>query len=153
MIVCCWSLFSVSHSRAVLTRMRLWPPLWCTSRQQAHFQNGNMFFFCFDINPHQEKPFFPRHTTRQQLCAVQVTLKRHPGPKRALSSRGRDVLVQDVPPIAEFEKYLRDRDILGLEELFDHGLHESGHFCVQYLRSCFASGTVGPDNQVLSSPA
>ena len=48
--------------------------------------------------------------------------------------RGRDVLVQDV-----FDGYLRVRDIHGLEELLNHGLHELGHLCVQYLRTCSAS--------------
>ena len=32
---------------------------------------------------------------------------------------------------------LRVRDIHGLEEFIDHCLHELGHLCVQYLRSCF----------------
>ena len=31
-----------------------------------------------------------------------------------------------------------------LEELLHHGLHELGHLCVQHLRSCFASGILGP---------
>ena len=41
-------------------------------------------------------------------------------------------------------KNMRVRDIHGLEELLDHGIHELGHLCVQYHRSCFASGTLGP---------
>ena len=46
--------------------------------------------------------------------------------------------------VAEFKKYLKVRDIHGLEEHFDHGLHETGHLCVHYLRTCFAPGTLGP---------
>ena len=32
----------------------------------------------------------------------------------------------------------------GLQELFSHGLNELGHACIQYLRACFASGSLGP---------
>ena len=39
--------FSVSHSRAVLTRMRLWPPLWSTRRQQAPLIKMETCVFCF----------------------------------------------------------------------------------------------------------
>ena len=51
--------FSVSHSRAVLTRTRLWPPLWSTRRQQAHFQNGNMFFLLQHLPTSRKTVFFP----------------------------------------------------------------------------------------------
>ena len=63
-------------------------------------------------------------------------------------------IVRDVLPttaqrydgtVAEFEKYLKVRDIHGAEELLDYPiLHELGHLCVQYLGTCFASGTLGP---------
>ena len=51
----------------------------------------------------------------------------HPGPKRAFSSRGRDV-----------------RDIHGVEEPSITVSMTWVTFCVQSLRSCFASGTLGP---------
>ena len=51
---------------------------------------------------------------------------------------------RDDVAVAEFEKYLRVRDIHGLEELFNHGPNELGHLCIQYLRTCFGSGTLGP---------
>ena len=90
---------------------------------------------------------------QDELLYRAVDIERHTGPKRALPSRGRDVLVQDVlpttahrsdVPVAEFEKYLRVRDIHGLEEVVNHGLNELGHPCVQSLRTCFTSGTFGP---------
>ena len=65
----------------------------------------------------------------------------------------RDALAQDVllttaqrcdVAVSELEKHLRVRDIHGLEELVNHGLNELGHVCIQYLRTCFASGSVGP---------
>ena len=47
---------------------------------------------------------------RIELLYRAVDIERHPGLKRAFSSRGRDV-----------------RDIHGVEELLDHGLHDLGH--------------------------
>ena len=53
--------------------------------------------------------------------------KKHPGPKRALPSRGRDVLTQVILPtssqhddvaVSDFEKHLRDNH--GTEELVSH---------------------------------
>ena len=70
---------------------------------------------------------------RNELLYCGGDIKRHPGPKRALLLRGRDVLVQDVLPataqrydvtVSEFDKYLRVMDIRGLEELVNHGLNE-----------------------------
>ena len=69
MIVCCWSLFFGF-------------PLACCSDQDETLatvveyqtpagtllQMETCVFFCFDIYPQQEKPFFPRHSTRQQLA-------------------------------------------------------------------------------------
>ena len=40
--------------------------------------------------------------------------------------------------------YVRVRDMHGLEELVNHGLNELGLVCIQYLRTCFASGCLGP---------
>ena len=86
---------------------------------------------------------------RNELLYRGDDIERHPGPKRALPLRGRDVLVPDVLPTtaqrhdlagSEFEKYLRVRDSHGL----DHGLNELGHVCIQYLRTCFALGSLGP---------
>ena len=74
----------------------------------------------------------------------------------AVPLRGRDVLVQDVLPttalrydvaVSEFQKYLRFRDIHGLEELVNHGLNQSGHLCIQHLRTCFASKSFGRDKR------
>ena len=48
--------FSVSHSRAVLTRMRLWPPLWSTRRQQAPLIKMETCVFCFKKNIFQDIP-------------------------------------------------------------------------------------------------
>ena len=83
-------------------------------------------------------------------------IDRNPGPKRALPPRGRDVQVQDVLPttegcdvaVTEFEEYLRVRDMPGLEELVSCGLNELGHACIQCLRVCFASGSLGLDQAV-----
>ena len=36
-------------------------------------------------------------------------------------------------------------DVHGLKELVNYGLHELGHLYVQYLRSCFASGSRRPE--------
>ena len=74
---------------------------------------------------------------------MEIDIERTLGPKRALSPRGRDVLVQDVLPtaaqrydvaVSEFEEYLRD----------SCGLNELGHACIEHLRVCYASGSLGP---------
>ena len=87
---------------------------------------------------------------RNELLYRAGDIERHPCPKRALLLRGRDVLVQDVllttaqrydVAFAEFDKYLRVRDIHGFEELVNQGLNEVGHLCIQYVLTCFASGT------------
>ena len=79
--------------------------------------------------------------------------EKHPGPQRALRLRGQGILVQVVLPTtaqpcdvvaSESEKYLRVRDIHGLEQLVNHGLNELGHAGIQHLRGCFASGSLGP---------
>ena len=76
---------------------------------------------------------------RNDLLYRAVDIERHPGPERAYSSRGRDVVVQDVMPttaqrydgaVPDFEKLLGVRDILVLEELLDHGLNELGPFSI-----------------------
>ena len=54
---------------------------------------------------------------RNELLYRAGDIERHPGPRRALPVRGRDVV--------------------------SHGLTELGHACFQYLRSCFASGSLG----------
>ena len=75
-------------------------------------------------------------TGETNCCIVQGDIAIHPGPKRALPLRGRDILVQDFPPTTaqklwwdrcRSRKYLKVRDIHGLEELLNHGLHELGH--------------------------
>ena len=45
--------------------------------------------------------------------------------------------------VSEFEECLRVRDIRGLEELVRSGLIKLGHVCIQYLRICFVSGSLG----------
>ena len=77
---------------------------------------------------------------RKDLLYRAGDIKRHPEHKRALSWRGGDVLVlaqRHDGAVADFEKYLSVRDIHGLEEPLNHGLHELGYLCVQYLRTCF----------------
>ena len=92
-----------------------------------------------------------RRLAKRIVCVVEVTSK--DVLDQSAPSRGWDVLVQDVLPttarrcdvaVSEFEKCLRVRDIHGLEELVSHGLNELGHACIQYLRACFASGSLGP---------
>ena len=45
--------------------------------------------------------------------------------------------------VSEFEKYLRVKDIQGLEELVSYRL-ELGRVCIRDLRTCSASGILGP---------
>ena len=63
---------------------------------------------------------------RNELLYRAVDIERHPGPKRALPSRGRGVLIQDILPttaehddvaVSEFEKYLRVKNIHGAKNL------------------------------------
>ena len=91
--------------------------------------------------------------SRPDHWRLELLFERHPGPKRALLPRRRDVLVQDVlltsvqrydVAVSVCEKYVRVRDMHGLEELVNHGLNELGLVCIQYLRTCFASGSLGP---------
>ena len=46
--------------------------------------------------------------------------------------------------VSELEKHLRVRDIDGLEELVNHGLSELDRVCIEHLRNCFTSGSLGP---------
>ena len=64
---------------------------------------------------------------------VTLPTRKHPGPNRTLSSRGRRVLVQDILPtaahhavvvVSEFERYLRVMDIEGTENFVSHSLND-----------------------------
>ena len=46
--------------------------------------------------------------------------------------------------VAEFENICESETNHWLEELVNHGLNELAHLWIQYLRTCFASGTLGP---------
>ena len=92
-------------------------------------------------------------TGERNCCTVGVAAGEILGPKkREFPLRRRDVLVQDVLPtaaqrydvaVSELEEQLRVRDIHGLEKLVS-SCNEMGHACIQYLRVCFASGSLGP---------
>ena len=66
---------------------------------------------------------------------------KHPGPKRALPSRGRSVCGRCCPllrntmtwPFQSFEKCLRVKDTPGAEEFISHGFGDiqNADFCVQ----------------------
>ena len=85
---------------------------------------------------------------RNELLYRAGDIERHRGPERALPSRGRDILVQDGMPttaqrwdaaVSEFERCLRVRDMHGIQELVN-----LGRGCIQHIRTCFASGSLGP---------
>ena len=80
-------------------------------------------------------------------------IERHPGPKRPLPLRGWDVLVQDDLPTtvqrydvaaSESENNCLSGTSMGSKSSSITGLNELGHLCIQYLRTCSASGTLGP---------
>ena len=47
-------------------------------------------------------------------------------------------------PSQSWKNISRVRDVHGLEDLAIDGLNELGHLCFQYLRTCFAVGSLGP---------
>ena len=70
---------------------------------------------------------------RNELLYREGDIERHPGPKRALPSRGRDVPLQDALPttaqhydvaVSEFEEYLRVQEIHGPEKIVSHDLND-----------------------------
>ena len=86
-------------------------------------------------------------TGETNCCIVRVTSKDILGSKRALPSRGRGVLIQDILPttaqhvdvaVLELEEYLRVKVIHGTEEFVSYGLNEMEQLRIQYLR------TLGP---------
>ena len=71
---------------------------------------------------------------RNELLYRGGDIERHPGPKKAIPLRGRDVLMQDVLPtaaqhrdvaVSELEKHLRVREIHGPEKLVSNDLNDT----------------------------
>ena len=88
---------------------------------------------------------------RNELLNRAGDIERHQEPKRASSSRGREVLVQDVLPttaqrydgaVAEFENICESETSMGSRG--SPITVSTKWVCVQHLRTCFASGTLGP---------
>ena len=86
-------------------------------------------------------------------CHRARDIEKHTVAKRAFPLRGQDILVQYVMlttatrydmAVSEIVKYFRVWDIRGLEELVRYRLNELDRVCIRYLRTCFASGNLGP---------
>ena len=84
---------------------------------------------------------------RRELLYRASDIERHPGPTQARPLRGQDVLVQDVLPTTAQRYDVAVSENIACQrhpsDRMNH-LNELGHLCIQYLRTCFASGTLGP---------
>ena len=100
--------------------------------------------------------------SRPDHWRLELLFERHPGPKRALPPRRRDVLVQDVlltsaqrydVAVSVCENMCESRDMHGLEELVNHGLNELVLIASNIFESVLRQGVSDQDKRALSSLA